>query len=140
MNNASNTTQGNPGLRAREFDLAAIRHHAQSLGAIPPHTLARLRAARHAATTRAAPARGIGWMLAGGCAAVFALAIALQLQRSPTDTPQPVQTAATDAADDAGDSRDAEVDGVIALDENPDLYLWLAANDDALPPPAGQWP
>ena len=32
---------------------------------------------------------------------------------------------------------DSEIDGMLAaLDENPDLYLWLAANDDTLPPPS----
>lgn len=143
MNDASNTTRSRGKLRdpgpGPGFDLMARRHYQQSLQAIPPRTLARLRAARHEAATRTPPARGLGWMLAGGCATVFAMAIALQLQQSPT--PAPEQTATTNAAIDAADLRSDEADSVIAaLDENPDLYLWLASNDDALPPPAGQWP
>lgn len=123
----------------RGFDLIARRHYGEALEAIPPRTLARLRAARHATAERASPARGIGWMLAGGCAAVFAMAIALQLQLNPT--PAPAQTAAANATIDAAELRSDEAGSAIAaLDENPDLYLWLASNDDALPPPAGQWP
>ena len=143
MNDASNTTDARGNLRDPAaddgFDRVARRHYARSLDAIPSQTLDRLRAARREAAAHTSPARGFGWILAGGCATVLAMAIALQLQLSPT--PAPVQTAATNAAIDAADLRSDEADSVIAaLDENPDLYLWLASNDDALPPPAGQWP
>ena len=119
------------------FDRAMRDLHAQALTRVSPQTRARLRAARTAADTRhapqRAPMRGLGWVLAGGCAAVFALAIGLQW-RGPSPTANvPTQTAGTEAADDSIDSTDSAVD---ALDENPDLYLWLASNDDALPNPS----
>lgn len=119
------------------FDRAMRDLHAQALTRVSPQTRARLRAARTAADTRhapqRAPMRGLGWVLAGGCAAVFALAIGLQW-RGPSSTANvPTQTAGTEAADDSIDSTDSAVD---ALDENPDLYLWLASNDDALPNPS----
>ena len=38
-------------------------------------------------------------------------------------------------------SADSEVDEILAaLDEDPGLYLWLAANDNTLPPPADRRP
>lgn len=124
--------------RERAFDRAAQRCHAQALTALAPQTLSRLRAARHASSL-AVPARtGLGWILAGGSAAVLALAIAVQWQRMPMDAAPPQQTAATMTD---GDVLDAAVDRddypslIASLDENPDLYLWLAANHDALPSP-----
>ena len=45
-------------------------------------------------------------------------------------------TAGTEAADDSIDSTDSTDSVVDALDEHPDLYLWLASNDDALPNPS----
>ena len=126
-----------------DFDQAARRHYAESVATLSPQTAARLRAARHTALTTAPMRRGLNWVLAGSCAAVFAIAIALQLQREPPAAALPVQTAATPVLDavDAGRSNpdDAEIDSLLAaLDESPDLYLWLAANDDALPPPSEQ--
>lgn len=123
--------------RDRDFDRVARTHHAEALSTLSPQVRARLRGARHAAHANAPVRRGLGWVLAGGCAAVFAMAIALQLQREPPVTAAPVQTAAIAPATDRGDTGNPEVDSMIAaLEENPDLYLWLAANDDALPPPS----
>jgi len=115
------------------FDRAMRDLHAQALTRVSPQTRARLRATRTAADTRHAPMRGLVWVLAGGCAAVFALAIGLQWRGPSPTTNVPTQTAGTEAADDSIDSTDSAVD---ALDENPDLYLWLASNDDALPNPS----
>lgn len=105
------------------FDRAMRDLHAQALTHVSARTRARLRAARTAAI-RPAPARGLRWAVASGFAAIFALAIGLQWW-GPSSTGQaPVQTAAIDAAD---------YGAVATLDENPDLYLWLASNDDTLP-------
>ena len=105
------------------FDRAMRDLHAQALTQVSPRSRARLRAARTAATHRA-PTRGLRWALATGLLAVFALAIGLQW-RGPSSTANlPTQTAAIDAAD---------FGAVATLDENPDLYLWLASNDDNLP-------
>ncbi|MGH8084746.1 MAG: hypothetical protein ACREPV_05670, partial [Lysobacter sp.] len=82
-----------------------------------------------------------GWLLAGGAvAATAALVLALQLRpATPEPAPTPALAAAPGPAERA--SQHAELDRELedmlaALDENPDLYLWLAANDDALPPPS----
>lgn len=117
------------------FDRVAQRHHADALAAMSPRTLARLRATRHAATSAHPTRRGLGWLLASGVAAVLALAIAVQLQRAPVESTAPLQAAAT-AADgelDPAFANDEYRSLVAGLDENPDLYLWLAANDEALP-------
>lgn len=113
----------------RAFDHAMRQLHAQALEQVSPAVRARLRAARRATPT--APARrGIGWVLASGFAAVSALAIGLQLQKPAT----PVVPASTPtvAAVSPAAAFDAET-AIAALDENPDLYLWLASNDDDLP-------
>lgn len=120
--------------RADRFDHLARERHAQAIAALSPQLRARLRGARHAART--APRRGFGWVLAGGFAALFAVGLAWQLQPGPTSpaATQPLATAPAEAAN--GPMGDAEVNDLLAaLDESPDLYLWLAANNDALPPP-----
>lgn len=122
---------------ACEFDRAMQRRHAHALAALSPQTLSRLRASRHAAGSPARSRHGLGWILAGGSAAVLALAVAVQLQRSPADLAAPVQIA---TAPDRGLEPTITSDGddqslVAGLDENPDLYLWLAANHDTLPLP-----
>jgi len=135
----SHQTDGTPGAVARSDDLAfdreAQRRHADALAAVSPRALARLRAIRHAATSAPPPRRGLGWLLAGGSAAVLALAIAVQLQRAPVESTTPLQAAATaaDAGLDPALANDDYRSLVAGLDENPDLYLWLAANDEALP-------
>jgi hypothetical protein len=124
------TTENRDGLRvATQFDDTMRRLHADALAQVSAPTRARLRAARTGATGAANRARpGIGWALASGFAAVFALVIGLQLRGpSPTAvTPPPV---ATVPADDIA----FDVDTAVAtLDESPDFYLWLAANGDGL--------
>lgn len=108
------------------FDQAMRELHAQAVAQVSSPTRARLRAARHGATAARESRRGYGWILASGCAAVFALAIALQLQPRPASKPDAPPLAEVSAPYDADTA-------VAALDENPDLYLWLASNDDALP-------
>ena len=117
------------------FDRVAQRHHAEALATMSPRTLARLRATRHAATLAAPTRRGLGWLLASGSAAVLALAIAVQLQRAPVESTAPLQAAATavDGELDPAFANDDYRSLVAGLEENPDLFLWLAANDQALP-------
>ena len=114
----------------RAFDEAARALHRRALAEVSPSTRARLRTARHNAGSEArAPRRGLGWALASGTAAVFALAIGLQLQRTPqTQMPSgETPVAALPAPEAAGyDSSTA----LASLDENPDFYLWLASDDD----------
>ncbi|MBF6025811.1 hypothetical protein [Lysobacter niastensis] len=107
------------------FDQAMREIHAQAVGQVSSATRARLRAARFEAA-RPRERRGYGWVLASGCAAAFALVVALQLQPPPA-APPAAPVLATEAV-----SYDADT-ALATLDENPDLYLWLASNDDALP-------
>ena len=109
------------------FDNAMRELHAQALLHVSPMTRARLRVGRTAA--QRAPNRGFGWMLASGFAAVFAIAVGLQLQKPPAATVS-TQTAASATADSSAE----DATGLVAtLDENPDFYLWLASNEDTLP-------
>lgn len=112
------------------FDRAVRELHAQALSQVSPQVRARLRAARTAAATAHAPRHAWRWALASGCAAVFALTIGLQWQGPSPATVVPTQTATSNATDDRADDSD---NAIAALDENPDLYLWLASNDDTLP-------
>jgi len=118
------------------FDNAMRELHAQAVSQVSSATRARLRVARHAAARpdeQRESRRGFNWVLGSGLAAVFAIAIGLQLR--PAQTPVPATSApaaiasavtpATPTAFDADTS-------VAALDENPDLYLWLASNGDAV--------
>jgi hypothetical protein len=113
------------------FDQAMRALHAQALEQVSPATRARLRVARHATarTTGARESRrGFGWVLASGSAAVFALVIGLQLRPQ-----QPPVAPATAVATTAAAPASLDVDTAFAtLDENPDLYLWLASNGDAV--------
>jgi len=119
------------------FDNAMRGLHAQAVSQVSSATRARLRVARQAAarpSTERTPRRGFGWVLGSGLAAVFAVAIGLQLR--PAQAPVPTTSAPTAIAS-AGTPRnptafDADT-AIAALDENPDLYLWLASNDDAVP-------
>ncbi|HEY0661219.1 MAG TPA: hypothetical protein VGD21_07870 [Lysobacter sp.] len=125
---STETRDGSP-VATNGFDDAMRRLHADALAQVSAPTRARLRAARTGATGAAnRTQRGVGWALASGFAAVFAVVIGLQL-RAPAPTvvaPSPIATTTADNAN-------YDIDTAVAtLDENPDLYLWLAANDDSL--------
>ncbi|GAB2608441.1 hypothetical protein [Novilysobacter erysipheiresistens] len=122
-----------------DFDLEARRLHAQALQHLSPQVRGRLRDARRASASPESSRHRFGWLLAGGAVAVTAaLVLALQL-RPAAPEPAPALAAAPGPAERASQRAelDRELDDMlVALDENPDLYLWLAANDDALPPPS----
>lgn len=115
------------------FDQAMRQLHAEALTQVTANTRARLRSARHAAAIQAPARRGVGWVLATGCAAVFALVIGLQL-RGPTPGSPPAAPPATEALADTQTVASDYDDTVAVLEENPDLYLWLASNDEPMPP------
>ncbi len=117
------------------FDQAMRELHAQAVSQVSSPTRARLRVARQAAARPAAARPGVergrggfNWVLGSGLAAVFAVAIGLQLRPAQA----PVASAPTVASTTSPIAYDADT-AVAALDENPDLYLWLASNDDAVP-------
>jgi hypothetical protein len=107
------------------FDAAMRAHHGNAVAGVSPRMQAQLhqrRRAALAANARPAPAvKRFGWPLAASFAALFAVAIGLQVRQ---DLFMP--HVATGAAMAAGDSDD-DVDTI--LDENPDFYLWLDSSD-----------
>lgn len=113
---------------AAAFDRATRTLHREALDHVSPATLARLRYARREAASLQPRRRG-GWSLAGACAAVVAVAVAASLQPGT-----PVEAPPAPLAEQP--QTDMENAAVVALEENPDMYLWLAANNDAVPPSA----
>ncbi len=115
------------------FDRAMRQRHAQALQSVPAGTAGALRAARRSALqphTAAAFGGGLRW--AGGLAAVGAMAIGLWSLRDATPAGSVSPVAATAPANADPDAFDPAT-ALAALDENPDLYLWLAVNDDLAP-------
>lgn len=120
--------------RHDDFDRRMRGLHASAVAQVPSRTLYELRVRR--ANAAAAPAtrsghRMGGWWLAAGLAAVFALAVGL---RQPgVEVPSadgealPPLAAVTEAAEAA-----ALADSLAALEEDPDLFLWLASQDSLI--------
>ena len=122
---------------AERFDQAMQTLHTQALEQTSPSTRQKLRNAR-TTSARARPThRGLSWAGAA-VATVFALAIGLNFRSGSLPTPvtspvgEIVTAAAPPTATATDDDSDSYESAVTALDENPDLYVWLASNDDAL--------
>jgi len=111
------------------FDAAMRAVHLQALEHVSPQVRRRLRAAR--AAPGHAP-RALGWGLASGGAALFGLVVALQLHAPPEHPRASAPAVATTTAAPAPDVPIA----LAALEQNPDFYLWLASNDNAMPTPS----
>lgn len=117
-----------------EFDRRLRAVHAQAVAQVPPRTLYALQVRRGHAASPATPARpGLrpgGWWAAAGLAAVFALAIGLRqpaLEGAPVDAvPAPLAAAGTAIEAAAWD------EGLATLEEDPDLYLWVASQDSLI--------
>ena len=111
------------------FDARIRQAHADAVSHLSARTRLQLQLRRGAATTRRKPAatRSFAWPLAAACA-VGALAIGLQLRQpeSPGTVPAPDAALATTAPD------TGVADAWTALDESPDLYLWLESDDAAM--------
>ncbi|MEI2431037.1 hypothetical protein RDV84_13625 [Lysobacter yananisis] len=123
------------------FDATLRDLHAQSLERLSPQVRQRLRTIRSEAAAQPRRGRGglLGWTLASSGVAAVALALGLQFAGGGAPLPaaapaqvaqQPVMAAPSAVAAEASYDPDT---AVAALDENPDLYLWLASNTDALP-------
>lgn len=106
------------------FDRDMRQLHTTAVNHISPQTLARLRAARHGLAQEATPRRGHAWrwMAATAFSAVLAVAIGVQFLPQSQSLPD-VQPVATTQID------DTYVSSVATLEENPDLYLWLASSE-----------
>ena len=124
-----------------DFDDAIRAHHAASLDRLSPRVRAQLQQRRRAALAGQAPREARSpWRfalpLAAACA-VGALAIGLQL-RAP-DAPAPAVATAQPASTPAPAPRATtalpdtdEATASASLEENPELYVWLASDDAAL--------
>lgn len=112
------------GSRDDRMDEAARRAHTAALQAMPSRTLAQLRPRATPAPAPSARWRP-AWTLATVGAAVFAAALGLRtLTDGPTaPVPAAVEVATTPSALPRID------DPLLALDEDPDLFLWLASTD-----------
>lgn len=102
------------------FDRHAQQLHATALASISPQTLAKLRAARQTTTQTARPRHAWRWLAATAFSAVFAVAIGVQFVPRTSTPIAPAQPVAASAA---------TSDYSTSLDENPDLYVWLASAD-----------
>ena len=125
----------------QRFDAAMRAMYAQAVEQVSPDTRMRLRAIRNDSSARAQRRGGVfGWALASGGVAAFALALGLQFAGNPSSSGTTPGVTAVPALAGTANVAPPVVDvsydpdtAVAALDENPDLYLWLASNTDALP-------
>lgn len=105
------------------FDDIARAVHARSLAALSPRTRAQLQLRRRAGASPTGM-RLLAWPLAATAGALAALAIGWQL-RAPAPGPVATPVAMPVAALPEDDS------ATLALEENPELYAWLASSDAA---------
>lgn len=134
-----------PDARSQHFDQAARDLHAGALGNVSPRVRVRLQQARRQASLGAPEKRSNPlWAWAGGTAMLaLALGVGVQFQGPPEAVPVASQSTvhASDPALALFEDDDAEISGLLAaLDEHPDFYLWLAANDGALSRPTERYP
>lgn len=132
----STETPANAGNRVLRFDRAARALHAEALRSVTPQVRSQLQQARHAASRAGHAKRSLAWTWAGSTAVLaLVLGVGVQYQRSPMGTSSaPLATVpAADPTLEIFERGDPQVDDLLAaLDESPDFYLWLAANDGAL--------
>lgn len=121
MNNSQTNIKSDP-----EFDARLRDAHAAALANISPLALQRLRAARAAATQARATRRR--WLWSGALPALLGVAIGVPYlhQHNARDVPAPAQAAHGTQAKAGSD------DYTGTLDENPELYLWMASDGKQL--------
>lgn len=106
-----------------DFDAKLRRAHAQAVEHVSPRTFVQLRPQASQRTSPAKP-RLQAWPLAATCA-IALIAGGLLLRQPSQDAPSaPAPVTATDTNEPG--------DVYAALDESPELYLWLASNDTDL--------
>ena len=115
-----------------DFDRSMRAVHARAVARMPARTLHALSVRRaNAASAPPRPAsRAGGWWLAAGFAAMFALAGGLRQPEHPSvpaGAALPSLAEATVAVEAA-----AYDESLAALEEDPDLYLWLASQDSLI--------
>lgn len=114
-----------------DFDARLRGHHAQALANTSARTQAQLGRRPATVATRSRSMHAFAWPLAAACA-VGILVVGLQWRQ--TDTAATSVSSVAASPDTVGaDSLpgEGEFDAYAALDEAPDLYLWLASSDAA---------
>lgn len=109
-----------------ELDAMLRQRHIEAVARLSARTRAQLHnrtAAVLAAPATRRPGHRITWAVAATCTALLAMAFGLQLH--PQLAP-PKQNAVISPVDTTTNDGDA---ALATLDENPDLYLWLASKD-----------
>lgn len=109
----------------RDFDAHLRQVHAQAVDRVSPRTLVQLRPQRAASRASVAKPRLHAWPLAATCA-IALVAGGLFLRHPAQNTPAPPAPITATATD-----NNEPGDVYAALDESPDLYVWLASNDTA---------
>lgn len=114
------------------FDARMQQQHAQSLAQVSARTQAQLHARRHAAaaSTQRPTMRAFAWPLAAACAAGV-LAIGLQWRQPDSAVTPPIATVSDDEFTRTELAGTEFASTYAALDETPELYLWLASADAA---------
>lgn len=113
------------------FDRSMRAVHAEAVKQVPPHIQARLRPVAVRAPARRTWAAPLGWSLA--TAAVAVLALALGMRTPPGPAPADPAAGPALAASPAGPVPfDPYEDPLIAFDEDPDLFIWLASEAQPL--------
>lgn len=109
-----------------ELDGMLRQRHIEAVSSLSARTRAQLHnrtAAVLAAPATRRPAHRITWTVAATCTALLAMTVGLQLRPQLAPPKQNAVMSPVDATANDGDA-------VLAtLDENPDLYLWLASKD-----------
>lgn len=110
------------------IDRIARALHAEAVDRIPAHTVARLRPRPEPETVRRGWSVPLGWSLATACAAVFVFALGVRT----LVTPDPASSGPVPAVASAPAALDPYEDPLIAFDEDPDLFVWLASDAQPL--------
>ncbi|KRG67357.1 hypothetical protein [Pseudoxanthomonas dokdonensis] len=117
------------------LDRQARGLHQQALQSLSPQVLAQLRAARtqaQRASVHASPAWQRRWLPAAATALSLALASVIGLHyfgSEPAPTPSTPVAVSSEAVEASLSAATEYRDTSAVLDENPDLYLWLASTD-----------
>lgn len=122
-----NSGHGNDAMRdagAHDFDERLRRVHAHAVESVAPRTRLQLRPQPSPSPASPRP-RLHAWPLAATCA--VALVAGGLFLRHPTTTAPDASAPTTASASNNPDIEPGEV--YAALDESPELYLWLASND-----------
>ncbi len=117
-----------------EFDHAMRALHDAAGASLSPTTLARLRAARHSLPNgRSASHLASRWRWLGASLAALVLVVAVGVRTGQQAGTGPAAESAGVAATGGLDEfESAYPSALAALDEDPDLYLWLASESQPL--------